>query len=276
MGAKTRPRKGRRVPATLVTLPINAGETSPAYTAFGQWEALEDAALCAAVAVHGAGAWSYISEFVGARSAKQCRERWYNHMKPGLITTSFTAEEDELLWKAVYDQGRKWATIAADQFPGRCDGMLKNRWVVLHKRLRGAAPGPELPQRVEGSRGEEVAGPTRDPVRSLVLSLDPSELHLIFDKELTKLGFVPVEQWATPPEHAQKDRLPLPPAALTTNKWLAVLNSSPTGLTGSLVQGEPFATINSALRYQNDARGDAWDGLPHRFRPLENGEIRMQ
>jgi hypothetical protein len=45
----------------------------------------------------------------------------------------FTPLEDQLLINGIRDEGRKWKQLTR-LFPGRTDTMLKNRWLVLHRR----------------------------------------------------------------------------------------------------------------------------------------------
>ena len=41
--------------------------------------------------------WNDISNQIGGRTAKQCRERWQNHLDPLLKFGNWSAEEDTLL-----------------------------------------------------------------------------------------------------------------------------------------------------------------------------------
>lgn len=55
-------------------------------------ENLSDAQL------EGNGLWSHVSQLLGnSRSAKQCRERWTNFLRPGLKKGEWTFEEEELI-----------------------------------------------------------------------------------------------------------------------------------------------------------------------------------
>jgi len=57
------------------------------------WTPEEDAKLLRMVAEHGPSCWSQISSHLPGRIGKQCRERWHNHLCPGVKKDSFTEEE---------------------------------------------------------------------------------------------------------------------------------------------------------------------------------------
>jgi hypothetical protein len=71
----------------------------------GPWTSGEDEVLyqCVVAADLSTGPidWAMISTRVPGRTAKQCRERWQNHLDPTLRAGPFTAEEDRILEKAV-------------------------------------------------------------------------------------------------------------------------------------------------------------------------------
>ena len=60
------------------------------------WKAAEDAQLtalvAAAMAERGKVRWPDISQQMGGRSGKQCRERWHNHLTPEVRKDGWTAE----------------------------------------------------------------------------------------------------------------------------------------------------------------------------------------
>jgi hypothetical protein len=91
------------------------------------WNAEEDRLLYEVVAVHGPKNWNFIADFVPGRSAKQCRERWHNHVDPSLKKGKWTHEEDLAVAKLTRQYGFKWAHIAK-AIPGRADNDVKNRY----------------------------------------------------------------------------------------------------------------------------------------------------
>lgn len=46
------------------------------------------------------------------RSAKQCRERWHNHLDPKINKDPITPEEEKKIFEYHQSLGNKWAQIA--------------------------------------------------------------------------------------------------------------------------------------------------------------------
>jgi hypothetical protein len=52
--------------------------------------------------------WTRVARWMGVlRSGKQCRERWYQHLRPGLVKGKWTAEEDALVKELHERHGNK-------------------------------------------------------------------------------------------------------------------------------------------------------------------------
>ena len=110
------------------------------------WKPEEDAILAEAVAKFGCpdkvtsrdpaakkpGAlqWSQIAAVVPNRVAKQCRERWRNHLDPSVSRQPWTEEENEMLLQRYEKYGSSWAEIASGM-TGRPDNGCANSLLAL-------------------------------------------------------------------------------------------------------------------------------------------------
>lgn len=93
----------------------------------GPWSQHEDQWLVNLVARNGPHNWVRISQEIGSRSPKQCRERYHQNLKPSLNHDPITPEEGELIEKMVHEMGKRWAEIAR-RLKGRSDNAVKNWW----------------------------------------------------------------------------------------------------------------------------------------------------
>ena len=66
------------------------------------------------------------------RTAKQCRERYFNHLKADLHKGRWTAEEDAQLCHLKTSIGGQWVVISR-AITGRSENSVKNRWHLLER-----------------------------------------------------------------------------------------------------------------------------------------------
>jgi hypothetical protein len=120
--------------------------------------------------------WTEIASLVSRtcqrkRNAKQCRERWFQQLRPGLILhLPIQPEEGDLIASLITEKGQKWAEISRHpNLQRRSDNAIKNWWNssgnkkdrALTGRLASArsnassptsGTGPIAPQRISKQR----------------------------------------------------------------------------------------------------------------------------
>ncbi|ONH70050.1 Myb-like DNA-binding protein myb-1 [Cyberlindnera fabianii] len=104
----------------------------------GPWFPEEDRKLIDSINMFGPSNWVRISQSLGTRTPKQCRERYHQNLKPSLNRNPISAEEGQLIEELVAKYGKKWAEIAR-HLNGRSDNAIKNWWNGGTNRRRRAS-----------------------------------------------------------------------------------------------------------------------------------------
>jgi Myb-like DNA-binding domain len=106
------------------------------------WTIKEDDWMKKLVQENGTKQWTIIAEklnhyFPNAiRTGKQCRERWHNHLNPGINKDCWSLDEEIILFSTHSKLGNKWAEIST-YLPGRTDNSIKNHFYsTLRKQYR--------------------------------------------------------------------------------------------------------------------------------------------
>jgi hypothetical protein len=140
-----------------------------------KWGKEEDQRLLDAVAKYGASSWTKVAALVTGRTSKQCRERWLGQLSPYVHKTTWTVEEDAMLFHGHSLYGNQWTAIA--QFlPGRSAICVKNRWNWLsHRRISGVAQLWLVPRPPAMMAVTEITQQPNKPKTILLEPLPPAE-----------------------------------------------------------------------------------------------------
>ena len=123
------------------------------------WTEAEDKMLHDMAAKHKAKHWEFVAEAVASvssgrvskKSAKQCRERWHNHLNPGIKTEPWSTEEEAVLFRLHRLYGNKWSDIS-HKMTGRTDNAVKNYFFCkLRKIIRCVKNEVVSPEFVDSS-----------------------------------------------------------------------------------------------------------------------------
>jgi Myb-like DNA-binding domain len=106
-----------------------------------RWSQEEDERLRTSVqkiGIDDPGSWKTIAKqyVLNHRTAKQCRERWLNHLQPSVRKLgSWTESEEKIIVEFHVSKGTCWA-LMAKHLSGRSDNSVKNHWNSTYRRAK--------------------------------------------------------------------------------------------------------------------------------------------
>lgn len=73
---------------------------------------------------------------ITARSGKQCRERWNNHLDPKTRKREWTEDEEKIIFSFQEQYGNQWSEISKFLI-GRSDNTIKNHfYATIRRKIR--------------------------------------------------------------------------------------------------------------------------------------------
>lgn len=101
----------------------------------GSWTTDEDNSLIAYVRKFGSKDFHNVSNYINGRTAKQCRERWYNVLNPKILKGGWTINEDYMIFRLYSLFGGKWIKFTKYFCGLRSENSLKNRFYSTIRRF---------------------------------------------------------------------------------------------------------------------------------------------
>jgi hypothetical protein len=121
----------------------------------GPWTEEEDVRLMLAVAENPRN-WGIVSRHIQGRTAKQCRERYHNHLDPTISKHPWSKSEDDVLISNQRTIGNRWAEISK-LLPGRTENSVKLRWKSLRRLAKRLNNGNDIAEAAQRARASTTA-----------------------------------------------------------------------------------------------------------------------
>ncbi|KAL1902700.1 hypothetical protein Sste5346_001143 [Sporothrix stenoceras] len=201
----------------------------------GSWSEAEDNELRALVAVHETN-WSTISMMMTGRTAKQCRERWVQNLRPGITHGPFSPAECRFIIAYVEKHGQKWAEISRmleDSGVGkRSDNAVKNWYNGTRNRQRRTAARQQRQSSAARSRAPPAPLNLSQPQRELPPSM--SGQHTPTTPVYSEYGYGSHSQqhqeqqqyYSAPPQRYTAYEEPSPSTASSSSRQLPPLHDA--------------------------------------------------
>jgi hypothetical protein len=113
--------------------------------------------------------WREISDRMPGFNPRQLRERWCHYLSPSLNTTTWTADDDQLLIQLHRELGSRWGEIGT-RMGNRSAPDVKNRYqTIRHRRRAGRRarpPRPPDPGEQQGDNERPADGEKGPPSQS--------------------------------------------------------------------------------------------------------------
>ena len=139
------------------------------------WKNAEDEVLKAAVMKYGLNQWSRISSLISRKSAKECKDRWYEWLDPNIKKTEWTREEEEKLLYLVKIFPSQWRTIAPRI--GRTPAQCIEHYEKLLDQVQGRTDLDDDPRKLKP--GEIDPNPETKPPRPDPIHMDEDDKEMI-------------------------------------------------------------------------------------------------
>lgn len=129
----------------------------------GLWSAEEDKMLLSLIEVYGPSRWVEISHQLKTRTAKQCRERYHQNLRPNLNKSPISIEEGDAIKGLVAKHGFRWTLIAKLLNTNRSDNSIKNWWKTNVKKKQRNVFRDSNPSGTMAKDFDMMAGPEINP-----------------------------------------------------------------------------------------------------------------
>lgn len=145
--------------------------------------------------------WKYISGIMNGRTARQCRERYNDYLRPNILNGIWTDEEDQLLIQLYEKFGPRWSIIA-QHFPKRSRVNIKNHHKCIENKRRinsntnfsrqtmGFQNSSSISEQNQNKRDEEIKDQEKVTPIQMLTQITPSNISIkaILNQDIEKIS----------------------------------------------------------------------------------------